>query len=214
MYRSETYQPPVKGVIYVMKPEALAQIFVTQANKFEQSHLLRRIISPAWRSGIATSIGGSWRWQKRAAAPVFTPKSVSAILSAANEAAREIYDIWHSKTGVECEITHDLGNAAQKVVLDGLLGKFSDSRSAEILQRHGAELTKLTGRINYADLLMFPNWTRRFLGPTFDKPALGLHAVVSARLTALENTTSDGAKGPLLELLSQSKDHETGNVMS
>ena len=79
---------------------------------------------------------------------------------------------------MECEITHDLVNAAQKVVLDGLLGKLSDFRSAKILQMHGAELTKLTLRINYADLLMFPNWTFRFVGPTLDKPTVGLHAVV------------------------------------
>ena len=43
---------------------------------------------------------------------------------------------------------------------------------------HGAELTKLTRSINYADLLMFPNWTFRFVGPTLDKPTVGLHAVV------------------------------------
>jgi len=214
MFRSETYQPPIKGIVYVMKPEALAKIFVTQASKFEQSHLLRRIVSPVWRSGIATSIGGPWCWQRRAAALMFTPKSVAAILPAANEAAHEICEIWRGKAGVECEITHDLGNPAQKVVLNGLLGKLCDFRSAAILQMHGAELTKLTGRINYADLLMFPNWTRRFLGPTLDKPAIGLHAVVNARLTALENATSDEVKGPLLELLSQSKDPETDNVMS
>ena len=178
MFRSETYQPPVKGIVYVMKPEALAKIFVTQASKFEQSHLLRRIVSPVWRSGIATSIGGPWCWQRRATALMFTPKSVSAILPAANEAAHEICEIWRGKAGVECEITHDLGNPAQKVVLNGLLGKLCDFRSAAILQMHGAELTKLTRRINYADLLMFPNWTFRFLGPTLDKPAVGLHAVV------------------------------------
>lgn len=214
VYRDDTYQPPVKSVLYVMKPEALAQIFVAQASKFEQSHLLRRIIKPVWRSGITTSTGADWRWQRRAAAPVFTPKSITAILPAANDAAHEICRKWQAKGAVEYEITHDLGDAAQQVVLDGLLGKLSNQRSAEILQLHGAELTKLTGRINYADLLMLPDWTRRFLGPTLDKPAIGLHAVVSARLAALKGDNTGENTGPLLHLLAQSKDPETGKHMS
>lgn len=210
MYHAETYQPPVKSVLYVMKPEALAQILVTQADKFEQSRFLRRIIGPVWRSGIATSVGAAWRWQRRAAAPVFTPKSVTAIIPAANNAAHNLCKKWKASKVVECEITHELGNAAQQVVLDGLLGTLSNERSAEILQNHGAELTKKTGRINYADLLMLPDWTRRFLGPILDAPSKGLHAEVGARLADLRSDKS----GPLLHLLSQSKDPETGKVMS
>lgn len=210
MYHADTYQPPVKSVLYVMKPEAIAQILVAQADKFEQSHLLRRIIKPVWRSGIASSIGKAWRWQRRAAAPVFTPKSVSAIIPAANNAALQLCDKWRSGDVASHEVTHDLGNAAQQVVLDGLLGTLSTAKSAEILQSHGAELTKKTGRINYADLLMFPAWTRRFLGVTLDAPAAGLHAEIGARLTELKGENS----GPLLHLLSQSKDPETGQVMT
>ncbi len=133
MYTADTYQPPVKGVLYVMKPEALAQIFITQADKFEQSHLLRRIIKPVWRKGIATSIGAKWRWQRRAAAPVFTPKSVTAIIPAANKAAHQICEIWRASGESDHEVTHDLGDAAQQVVLDGLLGMLNNPRSAEIL---------------------------------------------------------------------------------
>ncbi|MGB7317097.1 MAG: cytochrome P450 [Planktotalea sp.] len=210
MYTSETYQPPVKGVLYVMKPDALAQILVSQADKFEQSHLLRRIIKPVWQSGIATSIGAAWRWQRRAAAPVFSPKSVTAIIPAANTAAQQLCEKWRASNGASCEVSHDLGNAAQQVVLDGLLGSWSSAGSADILQKHGADLTQKTGRINYADLLMLPNWTRRFLGPVLDRPAAGLHAEVGARLAALKADDS----GPLLHLLAQSKDPETGQVMS
>jgi cytochrome P450 len=210
MYTADTYQPPVKNFLYVMKPEAIAQILVTQADKFEQSHLLRRLIGPVWRSGIATSTGAQWRWQRRAAAPVFTPKSVKAIIPAANLAAHQLCEKWAKQSETRCEITHDLGNAAQQVVLDGLLGTLSDAHSAEILQHHGADLTKKTGRINYADLLKLPNWTRRFLGPTLDAPAAGLHAEIGMRLKALK----DNESGPLLHLLAQSKDPETGQVMS
>lgn len=210
MYHADTYQPPVKSVLYVMKPEAIAQILVGQADKFEQSHLLRRIIKPVWRSGIATSIGASWRWQRRAAAPVFTPKSVTAILPAANNAARQLCATWRANEGEPHEITRDLGDTAQQIVLDGLLGTLSTDQSAAILQEHGAELTKKTGRINYADLLMLPNWTRRFLGPILDRPAAGLHAEIGARLADLKDDNS----GPLLHLLAQSKDPKTGKVMS
>lgn len=57
MYTDDSYQPPVKNFLFVMKPEAISQILVTQSDKFEQSHLSRRIIGPVWRSGIATSTG-------------------------------------------------------------------------------------------------------------------------------------------------------------
>ncbi len=61
---------------------------------------------------------------------------------------------------------------------------------------------------------MLPDWTRRFLGPTLSKPAIGLHAVVSARLAALKEGTTGESTGPLLHLLAQSKDPEIGKVMS
>lgn len=210
MYSAETYQPPVKDFLYVMKPDAIAQMLVTQSSKFEQSQLLRRLIKPVWRSGIATSIGAQWRWQRRAAAPVFTPKSVRAIIPAANNAAHQLCDKWRAQKEQSHEISHDLGGAAQQVVLDGLLGTLSTPQSAEVLEHHGDDLTKKTGRINYADLLKLPNWTRRFLGPVLDGPAKALHAEIDARLRALKGDES----GPLLHLLAQSKDPETGQVMS
>ena len=210
MYIGDSYQPPVKNFLFVMKPEAISQILVTQSDKFEQSHLSRRIIGPVWRSGIATSTGAKWRWQRRTAAPVFTLKSVKAIIPAANKAGRALCQTWRAKAGTRCEITHDLGNAAQDVVLEGLLGGLNTQQSAKVLQDCGAELTKRTARINYADLLFLPAWTRRFLGPILDKPAAAMHAEIAARLEAIKDDNS----GPLLHLLAQSKDPETGKVMS
>lgn len=94
--------------------------------------------------------------------------------------------------------------------MEGLLGGLSTQQSAKVLQDCGAELTKRTGRINYADLLFLPAWTRRFLGPILDKPAAAMHAEIAARLEAIKDDNS----GPLLHLLAQSKDPETGKVMS
>lgn len=211
MYTAESYQPPVKSVIYVMKQAALSDLFVTHADRFEQSHLLRRIIKPVWRNGIATGLGTHWRWQRRAAAPVFTPKSVSAIIPAASDAAKNLLSTWHALGDSPREVTHDLGDAAQQVVLDGLLGRLSDARSTALLQQHGAELTGRTGRINYADLLMLPDWSRRFLGPTLSGPSKALHREIAARLTALTDSEDTGA---LLQLLQHSKDPESGQIMS
>lgn len=215
IYTAESYRPPVKRVLYVMKPEAIAEILVTQSEKFVQSHLLRRIIKPVWRGGIATSLGAPWRWQRRAAAPVFTPKSVAAILPAANRAASDLCAQFRRARGAPHEITTPLGNAVQQVVLDSLLGTLSGAQSAARLQRDGAALTQQTGRINYADLLMLPDWTRRFLGPTLAKPATALHREVGKRLAALAQPQSDTQeRAPLLEQLRGAKDPETGQSMS
>lgn len=212
MYHDDFYQPPVNGLLYVMSTSAIRQIMIEQADNFPQSKLTRRIIKPIWRGGIAATFGDKWRWQRKAATPVFTPRAVSSIVPAVNDASKTLVDIWHASPSKSVDVTVGLGNAAATVVLDTLLNGFSSLSVRTDLLRHGNKLSIELGRINYADIFRLPNWTRKFLGPTFTNTAGKLHDIVASELE--QKCPVSGNVKSLLDLLVNARDPDTGKSMS
>lgn len=211
MYHQPSHPAPIKGLTYFMQPDAVTEVLLNRDGAFDQSTLTRRILRPIWRSGLTVAEGERWRAQRRAAAPVFTPASVEAIIPVAQTVGSALCATWENGPGT-VEVTKPLGDAAQRVVMESLLGDLLNAAEMQRLQRSGARLISEMNRINYADLLFLPEWTRRFLGPTFHATAKVLHDQLARTLPNLKAANSVDA--PLLTRLVTATDPETGQGLS
>ena len=210
MYEDDVWAHPAGGILHVMHPDAVRSVLLDRADIFAQSQIQSRILKPIWRNGLTVAEGEDWRWQRKVAAHAFSPVPSLDMVPHANRAADALIASWRETPG-SIEVTLPLQQAATHVVLDALFDRLGDEDSRRQIVAICGALDSGMGRLNYADLLRWPNWCRRILGPTFDRPARGLHERVRPLLHA-KLATGIGANS-LLADLARAVDPATGSTM-
>ena len=183
----------------------LNEILVAQAGHFEQADTTLDILRPVWRNGIAAVTGKSWRWQRRAAAPLFTPSSAAEVVPVAERAARDLIAAFDPKT----DMTRAAADAMTQVVFDTFLTGSDDPADRADFAEAGEGLTADMSRINIADVLQLPSFLRPLLGATGQKPAGKLHRIVASIIEK-----NDPQAGSLRARLVSAVDPETGQAMT
>ena len=80
----------------VMDPGAIREILLDRVNDYPKSDVTKNLLKPAIGESLFVAEGAHWRWQRRAAAPVFTHRNMMNLApimtSAAERAAKRIAD--------------------------------------------------------------------------------------------------------------------------
>lgn len=63
----------------VQGPEGMKRIFLDNVGNYPKSEVMIRMLRPAVGDSLFTSEGTSWRWQRRAIAPVFSARNVAGL---------------------------------------------------------------------------------------------------------------------------------------
>ncbi|MBU6206065.1 MAG: cytochrome P450 [Alphaproteobacteria bacterium] len=208
MYEARFYRRPPMPILWVMDVDALHEIYVARAEEFPPSKIAHRMFRPLWRNGVATSEGEEWRWQRRAAAPAFSPKAVEAIVPAARHATAHLSKLWLSPTHTP-DIEDDLGDLATRVVFETLMGDGLGVDEAKF-RRDARAFSLSVNAVNLADVFQTPDWTRPLLGQTLHKPSDALRAHVAQALAHRQS----GQAGSLLDMLATATDPETGQTIT
>jgi len=80
-------QPMVSGRMgarwhMVQDPGALRRVLLDNVENYPKSEVMLRMLRPAVGASLFTSEGDAWRWQRRAVAPVFAQRNVTALAPA------------------------------------------------------------------------------------------------------------------------------------
>lgn len=198
---------PILGqrIVMVTHRDLLQEILVTQAKGFEQADTTLNILRPVWREGIAAVSGKAWRWQRRAAAPLFTPASAAEVVPVAEAAAQRLSE----RASVDADITRVAADAMTEVVFDTFLTGAEDARERVQFAQAGEDLTADMSRINVADVLQLPRFLRPLMGATGRGPAARLHKIVEAVIGR-----APAPEGSLRARLMSATDPETGQAMT
>jgi cytochrome P450 len=94
VYEDALYRSRIFGreTVFVMEPDLIRQVLVDEADAFVKAETLRRALRPALGDAILTADGDRWRWQRRAAAPIFRPDRTAAFVAPMMEAAEAARD--------------------------------------------------------------------------------------------------------------------------
>jgi cytochrome P450 len=210
-------QPIVSGRLggrwhMVQDPGALRRIFVDNVENYPKSETMLRMLRPAIGDSLFTSEGASWRWQRRAVAPVFAQRNVTALApfmtATAERAAHRL-----SNSGGDAELVSEMLSATFDVICDvALSGRehFDVNVYRSALERY----FETVGKASVLDFLQMPDWIPR-PGALLGRGAVKtMHGMVWRAVEARRHEPPDSRIKDLLDHMLNAHDPETGRRMS
>ncbi|TVQ56024.1 MAG: cytochrome P450 [Rhodobacteraceae bacterium] len=195
----------------IMDPPLLEHVLKTREAIYPKSDATRRVLKPAEGESMFTAHGSHWRWQRRAAAPAFSPRALSACAPAMTRAAEACSARLARRGGAPADLHPEMVSTTFDVICDvALSGRETVDRA--LVSRTIDRFMESVARVDPLDVLGAPEYVPR---PT--------------RLFARRRTEMDGMvdriirarrkRGPadppdLLDLMMTATDPQTGRAMS
>lgn len=211
-----TRQPMVSGRTgkrwhMVMDPGALRRVLLENVDNYPKSLVTKNLLKPAIGQSMFIAEGAEWRWQRRAAAPVFSHRNVlnlAPIMSAAAE--RSAARIAAQSCGVD--VAEDMVRTTFDVIADVTFsgdGSFDAGGVHDAINAYIAE----AGKISLFDILGLPDWVPR---PGRIRSGTAMKQMKRIADKAVEARRQRGPQGvpDLLDLLLDGEDPETKRRMN
>ena len=104
----------------VQNPGALRRVLLDNVENYPKSEVMLRMLRPAVGDSLFTSEGDSWRWQRRAVAPVFAQRKVTALAPDSTDQLSECPFSIFDETRTQCRRAplgcgHAIGSVDQAV---------------------------------------------------------------------------------------------------
>ena len=212
-----TRQPMVSGKTgkrwhMVTEPDAIRRMLLENLDNYPKSVVTKNLLRPAVGDSLFIAEGAHWRWQRRAAAPVFAHRNVmnlAPVMSAAAErSARRIAGTGPRAVDVAADMVRTTFDVIADVTFSGD-GLFDADAVHRGIDSYIAE----AGKVSLFDILGLPDWVprpgRMMAAGTVAEMKRVADAAVEARRTR-------GAEGvpDLLDLLLDGEDPKTKRRMS
>jgi cytochrome P450 len=197
-------------------PAAVRRIFLDNSANYRKDDLQLRILRPGLGNGLLTAEGEDWRVQRRALAPLFSPRQTAEFAPAVHRVGRAAIErMSRRRDGAVADVGAVMSRLALEVLEQTLFSQ-GLGREPSAFQRAVSSYFETIGRIDPLDLLGAPDFVprlRRRRGRTalefFDS---AVDAIIEKRRVLL----SQGAEAPrdLLTQLMSAKDPENGRPIA
>lgn len=211
-----TRQPMVSGKTgkrwhMVMDPDAIRRILLERLDDYPKSDVTKNLLRPAIGESLFIAEGAHWRWQRRAAAPVFSHRNVmnlGPIMTRAAEAASgRVSGAGPRAVNMADEMVRATFDVISDVTFSGD-GGFDRDAVHRAIDAYIAE----AGKISLFDVLGFPDWVPR-PGRIMSGAALReMKSVADTAIDARRDAPHDDVPD-LLDLLLDGEDPETKRRM-
>lgn len=200
----------------VSDPAAIKRVFLDNAANYRKDELQLRILRPGLGKGLLTADGEDWRAQRRALAPLFSPRQVSTFTPAMHDvAAANVERLRRKRIGRVVDLSEEMARLTLEM-LEHTLFSQGLGRDASAFQHAVSRYFETAGRIDPLDLLglpaFLPRLGRRRARDTLEFFASAVNDIIAARRTLLASGQS--APRDILTLLLDAQDPETGRGMS
>ena len=200
----------------VNDPAAVRRVLLDNVANYRKDAMQMRVLRPGLGTGLLTVEGEAWRAQRRALAPLFSPRQVAEFAPAMHRVARAAVErIGAGRRGRPLDVDVEMALITLQVLEQTL---FSDglARDASEFQRAVTAYFNTIGRLDPLDLLGAPKFLPR-IGRLRGKESLDFFAsAVDDIISARRRLIDSGAVAPpdLLTQLLRALDPETGRGMS
>ena len=207
-------------VYWVLAPELIEQVLLTDAATYIKSPLERRVLGPTLGQGMLTAPTATWRWQRKVAAPVFRHQEVVAFVPAMAAAAEVQIEAWARERTpghvYEADIEYAMMTTTFDVIATTILAGCRPEEAATIKAADTAYMGRISWAIAVA-VLKLPEWVwypnKRVMRQAAITVRAGVAAIVDRRR---EEMARPGAQPPndILTRLLSARDAQTGEPMS
>lgn len=157
-----TISDSVLGPLAVVSdPAAIRHVLVENAANYRKDDLQLRVLRPSGSNGLLTAEADEWRAQRRALAPLFTPRTVAEFLPAMNVSAAGLVERWAPlRAGRRIDVATEMSHVALDVLTRTIFPQ-GLARAPEDFARAMSSYFDTIGRIHPLDVLNAPTWIPR-----------------------------------------------------
>ena len=206
-----TRQPMVSGKTgkrwhMVMDPGAIRHMLLDQLDNYPKSDVTKNLLRPAIGESLFIAEGAHWRWQRRAAAPVFSHRNVTNLApimtAAAERSAERVAQAGARAVNMADEMVAATFDVISDVTFSGD-GAFDRDAVHKAIDAYIAE----AGKISLFDILGFPEWVPR-PGRVMSGAALRQMKAVADQAIDARRMRPSGRIPDLLDLLLAGQDQK------
>lgn len=211
-----TRQPIVSGRTgaawhMLMDPKGLRRVLLENLDNYPKSNVTKNMLRPAIGNSIFIVEGEEWRWQRRAAAPVFTPRNMKNLSPIMIEAANRCVERLTEALQHPIDLNDEMVRTTFEIIADVT---FSDENGFDRQAVHKAlnDYMDSSARVSVLDFFNLPDWVPRPNRIISRSAMQNIHTLAEEVITAREGA---GASTPpdLLDLLFDGEDPETKRKM-
>lgn len=196
----------------VTDPAALRHILRDRVEDYPKSMVTKLILEPAIGDSLFVAEGAQWMWQRRAAAPVFSHRNVTALAPVMTAAADRACARLAASEGRAADLYAEMVAATFEVISDVT---FSDSAGFDRQAVHRAieGYISQTAKVSLLDVIGAPAWVPRPSRMIANGAMRQMKRLADA---SIDRRRAEGAKPvpDLLDLLMEGSDPKTGRRMT
>ena len=197
-------------------PAAIRHVLVDNAANYRKDDLQRRVLAPGLGNGLLTAEGDEWRLQRRALAPLFTPRTVAGFAPAMADAAdRVVRRLKRRGPGRQVDAALEMTRVTLEV-LERTIFTHGLARDPDALSSAITRYFEAIGPIDPLDVFGMPDWLPR-IGRLRARPSLRFFEEVVDELVASRKALlvrGEPAPADLLTRLLEAADPETGRGLT
>lgn len=196
----------------IMEPAAIKRVLLDRLEDYPKSDVTKALLSPAIGSSLFIAEGAHWRWQRRAAAPAFAHRSVSALGPVMGAAAERACTRIAAAVPRAVDLAQEMVTTTFDVIADVTFSGDDMLDRASVHEAIDGYITQ-AGRISLLDLLGLPAWVPR---PGRAQAMALLETTKIAADAAIERRNARGSSEipDLLDLLLAAEDPKSGRTMN
>jgi cytochrome P450 len=197
-------------------PAAVRRIFLDNAANYRKDDLQLRILRPGLGNGLLTAEGEVWRVQRRALAPLFSPRQIAEFAPAVHRVGRAAVErMARRRDGAVANVGAVMSRLTLEVLEQTLFSQ-GLGREPSAFQRAVSSYFETIGRIDLLDLLGAPAFVPRLRRRRGRGALEFFDSAVDAIIEKRRALVSRGGEAPrdLLTLLMSAKDPENGRGIS
>jgi cytochrome P450 len=197
-------------------PAAVRRIFLDNSANYRKDDLQLRILRPGLGNGLLTAEGEDWRVQRRALAPLFSPRQTAEFAPAVHRVGRAAIERMSRRRDGAVADVGALMSRLTLEVLEQTLFSQGLGREPSAFQRAVSSYFETIGRIDPLDLLGAPDFVPRLRRRRGRAALEFFNSAVDAIIEKRRALLSQGAEAPrdLLTLLMSAKDPENGRAIA
>lgn len=211
-----TRQPIVSGKVGIrwhmlMDPDGLRRVLLEKLDDYPKSNTTKSLMRPAIGHSMFLAEGAEWRWQRRAASPVFTHRNIANLAPLMSMAAERAVQRFEGAGKRAVDAYDEMITTTFEVISDVTFsgGSFDRDQVHHAIDQYINE----AGRVSIMDILGFPDWVPRPERVAGRRKLKEMHALANS---VIEERQRHGGEGvpDLLDLLLEGEDPQTKRRMS
>ena len=159
-----TRQPIVSGKVGIrwhmlMDPDGLRSVLLEKLDDYPKSNTTKSLMRPAIGHSMFLAEGAEWRWQRRAASPVFTHRNIANLAPLMSMAAERAVKRFEGADKRAIDAYDEMIITTFEVISDVTFsgGSFDRDQVHHAIDQYINE----AGRVSIMDILGFPDWVPR-----------------------------------------------------